>query len=101
MTQELYQEAMSFAGEKHSEQLVPGTTSNYLLHISNVAMEVLIAYNYAKDFDIDFAIQIAILHDTLEDIRLNQDPQACLCPQFVGLLGEGLHGFHVGVQFVI
>lgn len=67
MTQELYQEAMRFAGEKHSQQIVPGTTSNYLLHISNVAMEVLMAYNYAKDFDIDFAVQIAILHDTLED----------------------------------
>jgi (p)ppGpp synthase/HD superfamily hydrolase len=65
MTQELYQEAMKFAGEKHSEQKVPGTNSNYLLHISNVAMEVLMAYN--NNFDIDFAIQIAILHDTIED----------------------------------
>jgi len=67
MTQELYQEAMKFAGEKHSEQKVPGTNSNYLLHISNVAMEVLMAYDVDKKFDIDFAIQIAILHDTIED----------------------------------
>lgn len=67
MTQELYQEAMKYAGEKHSEQKVPGTNSNYLLHISNVAMEVLMAYNFDKKFDIDFAIQTAILHDTIED----------------------------------
>ncbi len=67
MTQELYQEALKFAGEKHSEQKVPGTTANYLLHIANVAMEGLMAYTIAKDFDIDFAIQIAILHDTIED----------------------------------
>ncbi|CAL2083201.1 Guanosine polyphosphate pyrophosphohydrolase [Tenacibaculum dicentrarchi] len=67
MIQELYQEAMKFAGEKHSEQKVPGTNINYLLHISNVAMEILIAYYADKTFDIDFAIQVAILHDTIED----------------------------------
>ncbi len=67
MTQELYQEAMKFAGEKHSNQKVPGTNANYLLHISNVAMEVLMAYFENKNFDINTAIQIAILHDVLED----------------------------------
>ncbi len=73
MTQELYQEAMKYAGEKHSEQKVPGTNSNYLLHISNVAMEVLMAYNFDNEFDIDFAIQIAILHDTIEDTKANYE----------------------------
>ncbi len=67
MTQDLYQEAMKFAGEKHSDQKVPGTNANYVVHISNVAMEVLMAYNYEKNFDLDFAIQTAILHDTIED----------------------------------
>ncbi len=67
MTQELYQKAIIFAGEKHSEQKVPGTNANYLLHISNVAMEVLIAYSFDNDFDINLAVQVAILHDTIED----------------------------------
>lgn len=67
MTQELYQKAIKFAGEKHSEQKVPGTNSNYLLHLSNVAMEVLIAHSFDDVFDIDFAVQIALLHDTIED----------------------------------
>ena len=67
MTQELYQKAMRYAGEKHANQKVSGTTSNYLLHISNVAMEVLMAYHFDNRFDIDFAIQTAILHDTIED----------------------------------
>lgn len=67
MTQELYQKAIKFAGEKHSDQKVPGTNSNYLLHISNVAMEVLVSYSFEQSFDIDFAIQTAILHDTIED----------------------------------
>jgi len=67
MIQELYQKAMKFAGEKHAKQTVPGTKANYLLHISNVAMEILVAYSHSNDFDVDFAIQTAILHDILED----------------------------------
>ncbi|WP_372753133.1 HD domain-containing protein [Labilibaculum sp.] len=67
MIQDKYQEAIEFAGEKHKNQIMPGTNSNYLLHISNVAMEVLIAYKERQDFDINLAIQLAILHDTIED----------------------------------
>ncbi|WP_299245616.1 HD domain-containing protein [uncultured Aquimarina sp.] len=67
MIQELYQKAMKFAGEKHNRQKVPGTNANYLLHISNVVMEVLIAYQVDQNFDLDFAVQVAILHDTIED----------------------------------
>ncbi|WP_299676942.1 HD domain-containing protein [uncultured Tenacibaculum sp.] len=67
MIQELYQRAMKFAGEKHCHQQVPGTKANYLLHISNVVMEVIIAYNHTKSFDINLAVQTAILHDTIED----------------------------------
>lgn len=67
MIQEIYQKAMKYAGEQHSKQLVPGTNSNYLLHISNVAMEILIAYNNSKNFNLEYTIQVAILHDTIED----------------------------------
>lgn len=67
MTQELYQNAIKFAGEKHCNQKVPGTNSNYLLHLSNVAMEILVAYNFKSNFDINYAIQVALLHDTIED----------------------------------
>ncbi|WP_108868733.1 HD domain-containing protein [Aquimarina aquimarini] len=71
MTQELYQKAMKFAGEKHKDQKYPGTNINYLLHISNVAMEVLLAHTSENNFDINFAIQAAILHDTIEDTNTN------------------------------
>ena len=67
MLQQNYQKAIKFAGEIHKSQLVPGSNANYLLHISNVAMEILVAYQNNKDFDIDFAVQLAILHDTIED----------------------------------
>ena len=67
MIQEIYQKAMRFAGEKHAHQQVPGTQANYLLHISNVAMEVLQAHAAEANFDLALAIQAAILHDTIED----------------------------------
>ena len=71
ITQDIYQKAMKFAGEAHKNQLVPGTKANYLLHISNVSMEVLFAYMQKQDFNLDFAIQVAILHDVLEDTQVN------------------------------
>lgn len=67
MTQEIYQNAIKFAGEKHKNQKVPGTEANYLLHISNVAMEIILAHKINNDFDINYAVQLALLHDTLED----------------------------------
>jgi (p)ppGpp synthase/HD superfamily hydrolase len=65
--QELYQQAMKFAGEMHHDQKVPGTNANYLLHISNVVMEVIMAYVHEPNFDLELAIQVAILHDSVED----------------------------------
>lgn len=68
-TQSLYQKAIKFATAKHQElnQIVPGTNLPYVVHLSNVAMEILIASNHSENFDLDFAIQVALLHDTLED----------------------------------
>lgn len=65
--QEEYQKAIKFAGEKHHAQMVPGCKANYLLHLSNVAMEVIAAFMYKPDFDLSIAIQLALLHDTVED----------------------------------
>jgi (p)ppGpp synthase/HD superfamily hydrolase len=65
--QKVYQKAAKFAGEAHRFQRVPGTRANYLLHLSNVAMEVLVAYYETQDFDVNIAVQIALLHDTIED----------------------------------
>ncbi|WP_159023669.1 HD domain-containing protein [Formosa sp. L2A11] len=67
MIQELYQKAIQFAAEKHYNQNVPGSKANYVLHLSNVAMEVLMAHKACPDFDLAFALQLALLHDTIED----------------------------------
>ncbi|MFA8434935.1 MAG: HD domain-containing protein [Marinifilaceae bacterium] len=62
-----YQKAIRFAGEKHFEQKMPGSNANYLVHLSNVAMEILLAYQAAQNFDVEFTVQLALLHDVLED----------------------------------
>lgn len=67
MIQDVYQKAMKYAGEQHRAQKVPGTNANYLLHLSNVAMEVIMSYHASPDFNLDYAVQVAILHDTIED----------------------------------
>lgn len=69
LTQQLYQEAIKFATAKHmiNQQKVPGTDFPYVVHLSNVAMEIIIASSYSDNFNLAFAVQIALLHDTLED----------------------------------
>lgn len=69
--QSLYQNAVKFAGEKHYNHKMPDIKANYLVHLSNVAMEVLIASYHSKNFDINYAVQVALLHDTLENTDTN------------------------------
>ncbi|KQM43867.1 HD domain-containing protein [Chryseobacterium sp. Leaf201] len=67
--QTLYQETIKFAAQKHTDknQTIPGTNLPYAVHLSNVAMEILVASEKSKDFDPGFAVQVALLHDSLED----------------------------------
>lgn len=39
----------------------------YGVHLSNVAMEIMIASFNTDNFDLNFAVQLALLHDVLED----------------------------------
>jgi len=65
--QTVYQKAIKFAGEKHRDQKITGSESSYLAHLSNVAMEVILASQHKHDFDVNFAVQVALLHDVIED----------------------------------
>jgi guanosine-3',5'-bis(diphosphate) 3'-pyrophosphohydrolase len=64
-----YQKAILFAASRHEKinQKVPGTDLPYLIHLSNVVMEILIAAPETENFNLDLAVQVALLHDTLED----------------------------------
>ncbi|WP_130734658.1 HD domain-containing protein [Flavobacterium sp. J27] len=70
-----YQKAMRFAAQKHADinQLVPGTNLPYVVHLSNVAMEILITAQKTAHFDSIFAVQVALLHDVLEDTATTFD----------------------------
>ena len=70
--QDYYQKAINFAGKHHADQSIPGSNTSYMVHLSNVAMEVLLASQHVpdshrEDFDCEFAVQMALLHDLLED----------------------------------
>jgi guanosine-3',5'-bis(diphosphate) 3'-pyrophosphohydrolase len=65
--QSAYQKAIRFAGEKHADQKMPASQASYLVHLSNVALEVILADQHTDDFDLEFAVQVALLHDVLED----------------------------------
>ncbi len=62
-----YQNAINYAAERHKDQKVPGTQRSYLVHLTTVAMETMIAGEHTAYFDRGFAVQVAILHDLLED----------------------------------
>ena len=74
-TQTLYQKSIKFAAAKHVEQnqTIPGTNLPYVVHLSNVAMEVIVASFHSENFDLGFAVQVALLHDTLEDTNTNYE----------------------------
>lgn len=67
--QDIYQKTIKFAAQKHTDQnqTIPGTDLPYVVHLSNVAMEILLASERSENFDGKFAIQVALLHDVLED----------------------------------
>lgn len=73
--QYIYQKAILFAATKHAEinQTIPGTKLPYVVHISNVTMEILTTKNHPSDFDLGLAVQLALLHDTLEDTSATLD----------------------------
>jgi guanosine-3',5'-bis(diphosphate) 3'-pyrophosphohydrolase len=73
--QTLYQDAIKFATYKHMEkrQKVKGTKLPYVVHLSNVAMEIFMAAAQTRDFDLFYAIQVSLLHDTIEDTETTFD----------------------------
>ncbi|MFC0427247.1 HD domain-containing protein [Chryseobacterium scophthalmum] len=73
--QDIYQRTIKFAAQKHtdSNQTIPGTNLPYIVHLSNVAMEIFIAAEKTKNFNIELAIQVSLLHDILEDTEVTFD----------------------------
>ena len=68
--QTIYQKTIAFAAQKHGSQKMPDGLP-YIVHLSNVAMEVFMAHKEEPNFNIELAIQLALLHDVLEDTTLS------------------------------
>jgi guanosine-3',5'-bis(diphosphate) 3'-pyrophosphohydrolase len=71
--QTLYQQAVKFAAERHGNQLIPGSGIPYVVHLSNVCMEILFAARETLNFNLPLAVQVALLHDVLEDTQTRED----------------------------
>jgi (p)ppGpp synthase/HD superfamily hydrolase len=65
---DLVQRALRLATEAHAGQTFPGTELPYLLHVTQVAAEVMAVAG--GDDDNTLAVLCALLHDTLEDTEL-------------------------------
>jgi (p)ppGpp synthase/HD superfamily hydrolase len=65
------QRALRLAAEAHQGQCVPGTELPYLLHVTQVAAEVMAVAGGERDGTL--AVLCALLHDTLEDTQLSAE----------------------------
>jgi len=65
------QDIWKLASELHDGQKYGGVKKGqqveYINHIGSVTFEILNAYNFTSDFDINLAMHCAVLHDTIED----------------------------------
>lgn len=81
-TQETYLQALSFAARVHAGQKIPGGELPYVIHLCQVAMEVM-ACPEAEDL----AVACALLHDTIEDTSASYDD---VKDAFGGTIADGV-----------
>ena len=63
--QDLFKRTLDFAARAHGSQQVPGSGFPYVVHLVKVTTEVL--HEADGSFDLDLAMQCALLHDSVED----------------------------------
>jgi len=69
--QDRFKQTLDFAAKAHGPQVVTGSGVPYVVHLVKVATEVLRAAD--GSFDVDFAVQCALLHDSMEDAGVTVD----------------------------
>ena len=68
------EDVIMFASLYHEGQKMFEPEVSYLTHVMGVASNVLEAYHNGEEkFDLDYALKVAILHDTLEDTKATYD----------------------------
>ncbi|TAF67534.1 MAG: bifunctional (p)ppGpp synthetase/guanosine-3',5'-bis(diphosphate) 3'-pyrophosphohydrolase [Cytophagales bacterium] len=84
---ELYRDCLAFAAFAHQKQMMPGSNLPYLLHLTEVAAEVICVMPLRPDLDSDLLVSCAVLHDVLEDTSV---AFATLAEQFGRATAEGV-----------
>lgn len=73
-SQDSYTKALKFAARAHQGQTLEGSRVGadlpYVVHVCMVAMEVIAVFQEEKGFNEDFAVQVALLHDVIEDAKI-------------------------------
>jgi len=86
-SRDTYIRAYRFAAEAHQGQIIPGTDRPYIVHSTMVAMEIITVLSNEPGWNGNLAIQCALLHDVLEDTRIQYD---LVEAHFGGEVAEGV-----------
>ncbi len=84
---DLAQAALYVAARAHHGQLRPGSDLPYLVHLSDVSLEVATALVVEPGYDRTLALCCALLHDVLEDTAIGL---AALIEQFGSRIAAGV-----------
>jgi (p)ppGpp synthase/HD superfamily hydrolase len=72
-SQDGYIRACRFAAHAHQGQCLPGSDLPYLVHVQLVSMEVMAVLGADPDLRGDLAVQVALLHDVIEDTTVTRE----------------------------
>jgi guanosine-3',5'-bis(diphosphate) 3'-pyrophosphohydrolase len=64
-----YNQAIRFAAQWHVGQKVPGTNISYIMHLTQVCQQALLGSMHDPNLDINLVMEVALLHDVLEDTK--------------------------------
>ncbi|MFT3710649.1 MAG: Si-specific NAD(P)(+) transhydrogenase [Archangium sp.] len=84
--QDLFKRTLDFAAKAHGPQTVPGSGAPYVVHLVKVASELLRAH-VSTPFDINFAMQCALLHDSMEDAGVKHE---AIAAEFSARVADGV-----------
>ncbi|TDT71365.1 guanosine-3',5'-bis(diphosphate) 3'-pyrophosphohydrolase [Hypnocyclicus thermotrophus] len=71
MIQDSYKKAIAYVGKKYVNDKVSCIDANYLTYLSTITMEIFVAFNKEPNFNLEIAIQTALLHDILDNTKTN------------------------------
>jgi (p)ppGpp synthase/HD superfamily hydrolase len=84
--QDFFKRALDFAARAHGTQAVPGSGFPYVVHVTKVATEVLLACQDGG-LEPNLAMSCALLHDTIEDAGVTA---LALQAEFGAAVAEGV-----------